>query len=510
MGNSTELSTRATVSITTECGPIEGEVRQGHITALGIPYARPPTGALRFRAPVPPEPWSKPRAARTFAASAPQNPSPFPGIDVADQSEDCLYLNVYSPAADDAKRPVLFWIHGGGFMAGSGAQALYEGAAVCTRNDVVLVTINYRLGLLGYLCADDADANVGQLDQIAALRWVASNIAAFGGDPDNVTVFGESAGGMATTTLLAMPAAKGLFHRAISQSGAADHTLSSARGRKIAEKIFAAAGVATTEELRGLSTNALLKAQSAIERGKPTTMEEEPGAGPSGSLSFAPVVDPASLPVAPIDAIAAGSAAGIPLIVGSNLDEQKIFTLGRNDDVDDAKLRRQVARFASDRSDEIIEAYASARAARGDSTEPGEIRDAILSDQAFRIPAIRLAEAQAKNEERTYSYLVRWPSPARRGALGACHAIDLPFVFGTLDAPTMDRFAGSGPEAERLSGAMMDAWAAFARTGDPNVPGEIEWPQYDETDRFTMAFDATLAIESAPLDSERVVWIGAF
>ena len=510
MGNSTEPSTHASVLITTEYGPVEGEVRQGHIAALGIPYASPPTGALRFRAPAPPEPWSEPRAAKTFAVSAPQNPSPFPGMDVADHSEDCLYLNVYSPAADDAKRPVLFWIHGGGFMAGSGAQALYEGAAICTRNDVVLFTINYRLGLFGYLCADDADANAGQLDQIAALRWVASNIAAFGGDPDNVTLFGESAGGMATTTLLAMPAAKGLFHRAISQSGAADHTLSIPRGRKIAQKIFEAAGVATTEELRRLSTDALLKAQSSIEQGKPTTMEEEPGAGPTGSLSFAPVLDPTNLPVAPIEAITAGSAAGIPLIVGSNLDEQKIFTMGRNDDVDDAKLRRQVARFAGDRSDEIIEVYALARAARGDSTEPGEIRDAILSDQTFRIPAIRLAQAQAKNEARTYSYLVRWSSPARRGTLGACHAIDLPFVFGTLDAPTMDKFAGTGPEADRLADAMMDAWAAFARTGDPNVAGAIEWPQYDETDRHTMAFDATLAIESAPLDSERAVWNGAF
>jgi para-nitrobenzyl esterase len=487
-----------TTSVQTPAGPIRGESMQNYQRFRGIPFARPPVGGGRFRAPEPIPDTGEVIDATAYGLAAPQHKSALPGMEPGPQGDDCLSLNVFTPAADGNRRPVMFWIHGGAFTAGSSAQALYDGEALCTRGQVVVVTINYRLGALGYLYADGAAPNTGQLDQIAALEWVRRNISAFGGDPDNVTIFGESAGGMAVSTLLAMPAAARLFHKAIPQSGAALHTLTAERARKIADSVFEAAQVDDLEQLSALPIERVLAAQSTVAAAN---------AGVGGGLCFAPVLDGASLPTHPNEAVANGVAAGVPLLVGSNLDEHKLFNMGMSDQIDADTLRRRTERLAGgDRAERMIDAYRQARDGRGASTTAGEILDAIHSDHAFRIPAIRLLEAQAPHQQHTYAYLFTWKSPARRGALGACHALELPFVWGTLEAPGMPRFAGAGPEAETLSSRMMDAWIAFAHTGSPACDALPPWPAYDAATRATMIFDQECRAEDAPLDRERSSW----
>lgn len=484
--------------VESHAGPMKGEQLPGHLRFRGIRFAEPPVGAARFRAPTPVGPFADVFDATAYGPAAPQNTSPLPGMEPGPQGDDCLSLNIYTPAADDAQRPVMFWIHGGAFTSGSSAQALYEGAPLCTRGQVVVVTINYRLGALGYLFADGADRNVGQLDQIAALAWVQRNIAAYGGDPNNVTIFGESAGGMAVSTLLAMPGAAGLFHKAIPQSGAAFHTLPVERARKIGEAILDAAHVDDALALAAAPIARVLEAQQAV------TLAN---AGPGGGMCFAPVHDGESLPTHPEEAVSRGVAAGIPLLVGSNLDEHKLFTMGMNESVDEGTLVRRAAKLAgSDRAPALIAKYREARKSRGDAVTPGELLDAIHADHAFRIPAIRLLEAQAPHQPDTYAYLFTWNSPARRGALGACHALELPFVWGTLEAPGMARFAGSGEAAEQLSARMMDAWIAFAHTGQPSCEGLPAWPRYDTEQRVTMILDRACEAANAPLDDERAAW----
>jgi para-nitrobenzyl esterase len=480
-----------------ESGALAGTTENGLEVFLGVPYAAPPVGDLRWRAPRPVARWTGLRPADAYGAWAPQNPplstlgADMPG----EQSEDCLTLNLWTPGLDGA-RPVLVWIHGGGFTAGSGASPLYRGGALARRGDVVVVTINYRLGLLGFLAHPDLTdgdvcANWGLQDQVAALRWVHDNIEAFGGDPGNVTIFGESAGSMSVSDLLAVPAAHGLFHRAVAQSGP-PNGLPMHTAEETAAKVFADLG---TADLRSAPVGRLLEIQGAV------------AAQRVGGLPLAPVVDGTVLPVSPQGAIANGSAAGVPLVIGTNLDEWKMFLVmdpkGREPD-ESVLLRRIERSFSANgvdlRPDDVITAYRDARAARGDSTGPRDIWSAIESDRMFRIGAIRAAEAHAAHQPHTYSYLFTHPSPAMHGALGACHALEIPFVFGTLDSPGMNRFAGSGPEVEALSAEMMDAWLAFARNG------EAPWPSYDGSRRATRIFGPGGGVEDAPLDEERLIW----
>jgi para-nitrobenzyl esterase len=423
------------------------------------------------------------------------------------QGEDCLTLNVWTPATD-GRRPVMVWIHGGAFVTGSGASPLYGGARLAARGDVVVVTVNYRLGVLGFLAhsdfaddeADGAAGNWGLLDQATALRWVHDNIASFGGDPDNVTIFGESAGGMSVSDLLALPAARGLFRRAIVQSGP-PNAMTLDRAEEVTAKLLAELGVASPAAIRDVPIEALLTAQSAI------------AADRRGGLQLTPVVDDASLPVHPQHAIADGVARDIELVIGTNRDEAKMFmvTDPANRDPDDEVLHRKIdALFRYNditlSPHAVIDAYREARTRRGESTEPREIWSAIQTDHVFRIGSIRAAEAQSKHAP-TYMYLFTWESPAMGGALGSCHALEIPFVFGNLGLPTMDRFAGTGPDAERLSDQMSDAWIAFARSGNPNHPGIPNWPTYDGSRRPTMEFGPQTQLVEAPYDDERQVWV---
>jgi para-nitrobenzyl esterase len=374
------------------------------------------------------------------------------------------------------------------------------------RGDVVVVTINYRLGALGFLAhgglADDEGAmgNWGLLDQAAALGWVTENITAFGGDPANVTIFGESAGGMSVCDLMTMPAAQGRFHRAIAQSGPPAAT-TMARAEEHAAKLMAELGVTDPVQLRAVPVDALLAAQRAVVR------------PPGGGLPLLPVVDGSSLPSAPSEAFADGSAVAVPLLIGTNRDEAKLFMVAdpKNRDPDEDVLLRRIERaFVTNdvglEAREVIDRYRAARASRGEATDPRSLWSAIETDRMFRIGSIRAAGDHARHQPATFSYLFDWESPAMQGALGACHAVEIPFVLGNLEVPGMDRFAGSGPETAALSERMMDAWLSFARTSHPGHAGIPNWPSYDVEERSTMVFGRAIHLERAPMDDERALW----
>ena len=500
--------------VETRSGRVEGFEADGVTIFRGIPFARPPVGALRFGAPLREEPWAGVRKAVEFGTSAPQPPLmlPLPGMDVGEQDEDCLYLNVYTPAADGARRPVLVWIHGGGFVIGSGSQPIYDGSPLARRGDTVVVTINYRLGPLGFMYLGDVCpglegvvGNAGLRDQIAGLEWVRDDIEAFGGDPGNVTIFGESAGGMSVGTLLGTPAAGGLFHKAIAQSGAAHNIHTRQTASLVAERFLAGLGLSDDDAaaLLEVPPDKLLDSQqqTVLELGASV-----------GLLPFQPLLDGELLAEPPIDTVRSGQAAGVPLLTGTTHDEWRLF--GMLDPgiakLDESGLRHRLARQLSDEdAARVIETYRGAREGKL-STAPGDLFYAIETDRVFRIPAVRLAEAQLAHQPDTFMYRFDWASPSLGGSLGACHAVELPFVFGLLGEEGAALFAGGGPEAERLSEVVMDSWIAFARNGNPRhagLPGG-RWERYDEEGRRTMVLDRECALELDPASAERRVWEG--
>lgn len=484
-------------------GSLRGAVVDDHLAFKGIPYAAPPVGGLRFAAPQPLEPWPGTRDALEFGPVAPQDPLvPPPYRAVAPESEDCLTLNVYTPAVDDGRRPVLFWIHGGGFSHGAGSQPTYDGGPLVERGDVVVVTINYRLGALGYLHLGGvgggewgATTNAGSRDQIAALRWVHDNIAAFGGDPDNVTIFGQSAGGVAVSVLLAMPAARGLFAKVIAQSGTAARLGGLEHGEAVAAGYLEALGIPDGAEdaLRAISWEEMVSAQ-----------------GPRGALS--PIVDGESLPVPPMEAIEAGQLADVPLMLGTTRDEQKLYVASADrGPLTDAELEAQVAavlpRRARGRVAEVVDVYRASRSERGLPAGNLDVLDALGTASRFRVPALRVAEAHGRHQPKTFVYEFDYASPARGGSMGACHGLEVPFVFGTIGATGDDRLTGSGPEVDHLKHQMMDAWIAFARTGEPAHGGIGAWPAYEPSERHTMVFDVGgCGSQAAPFEEERAIW----
>jgi para-nitrobenzyl esterase len=418
------------------------------------------------------------------------------------QSEGCLFLNVQTPALDDTRRPVLVWIHGGAFSIGSSSQQMYRGGSLVKNENVVLVTINYRLGVLGFLNLNEltggkipATGNEGLLDQIAALEWVKDNIAAFGGDPNNVTIFGESAGGMSVGCLLNIPQARGLFHKAILESAVGDMARPLDPSVKIAGEFLKIAGVSAndTAALRALSVEKLLVAQqkTALKTGQ-------------GMAPVIPVADGKIMPRMPLESFEAGLATRVPTLVGSNLEEQKLFSMmdPNSAKIDEAGLKQMVGRFVPGKdADRLIQAYRDARAARGEPTTAFEIFSAINTDLMFRKVAIRVAEAQCHHQVPAFNYLFTWKSPAMGGALGACHVLEIGFIFGNYAGD----FCGSGPEADRLSHQMQDAWASFARTGDPSCKSLGQWPQYCDG-KEAMIFDKESRAVKAAYEPERQIW----
>lgn len=494
--------------VETRHGRLRGSLHQGIAAFKGIPYAAPPVGALRWRPPADPLRWSGVRDAIDYGPWAPQRSSTLDGVmgaEQAAQSEDCLTLNLWSPGLDQVRRPVMVWIHGGSFARGSGGQGLFEGHALSRHGDLVVVTLNYRLGVFGFshlatatAGAVPATGNEGLLDQIKALQWVQDNIEHFGGDPHNVTLFGESAGAMAIGALLTSPAARGLFHKAILQSGACHSFATLASAPLLGEALLKATGL-DADRLCMASTAELLLAQQSIEHGQ---VEGYPLAR-IGGLPFRPVVDGTVLPVRPYAAIEAGVAAGIPLMVGTTADEWRLFGALQPaiTGLSEANLFKRLGYFIDHAQlPALVDSYRQTLVARGIEPTPPELFMAIQTDRVFRIPALRLLERQQPHEHRLYSYLFDWKSPAAGGALGACHAIELAYVFGTHTKPGAAGFFGTGAAADALARRCMSAWSAFARNGDPG------WPAYDSEQRATMILGERCRSEQAPFERERAAW----
>lgn len=492
------------VRVSTVQGDLEGIDNRYHHAFLGVPFARAPVGEYRYRPPAPALVWKGVRSATEFAPSCPQGYHPIPGMAASGpRDEDCLYLNIYTPRADGGSRPVLYWIHGGGFQMGSGSELLYDGGHLAERGDVVVVTVHYRLGALGFACfgeyarAEGWCPNLGLLDQVEGLKWVQRNIPPFGGDPRNVTIFGESAGASSVATLLAMPSAKGLYHKAILQSGAAARVSAPADAEKNGEALLGELGLTpdTFGKIKEVPVDEIIEAQTRI------------NGRAAGMGAFTPVCDGEVLPEPPHDAVRDGACSSIPLIVGTNRDEAKLFNAvpNRPPVTDDELVRRVSALIESSRADaeSIIGLFRDSRREHGLPAENHDVLDLVQSVVTFRVPATRLAEYQSRHQRNTFVYLFTWESPARRGELGSCHALEMPFVFGTLDAPTQDRFAGRGPDAEHLAENMMDAWIAFARTGNPTHSHIGNWRAYEHQRRSTMIFDRKSSVEDDPFREER-------
>jgi para-nitrobenzyl esterase len=499
--------------VKTRQGEVRGSFANGVHTFKGIPYAAPPFGAHRLRPPQPVEPWSGVRDALTFGAEPPQlRPDPQTQALVPDPAvpgEDCLNLNVWSPALGVARLPVMIWIPGGMFEAGSGAS--YDGSRF-GRDGVVCVTINYRLGAEGFLYLGDGAANLGLLDQVAALAWVRDNIAAFGGDPANVTIFGESAGAMSVGTLLSMPRAAGLFRRAIAQSGAAHQVQSVATARRIGHYFANKLGVqATREAMAAVPVERLLAAQAEL-KGELLAHPDPERWGDevvTSTLPWQPVVDGDVIPAPPIDRIAAGAGAHVDVMVGTNTEDWRVFVVASAaiDRITQQILTGPVAvhgyQALAAYGLPVATALAAYRAAYPGAS-PGDLLAAVQTDWWCRIPAIRLADAHATSPAATFMYEFAWRSPAFDGRLGACHALEIPFVFDTLDKGA-DQMVGPllGPAPpQRLADTMHGAWVRFATGGDAG------WPKYDLNSRATMRFGTISMVVDDPRSAERTLWEG--
>jgi para-nitrobenzyl esterase len=495
--------------VSTAYGKVCGLRKDGVAQWRGIPYAEPPLGELRFLPPRPPVPWTGERDATRFGAVAEQSrdarSAMLSGIGgKMAMSEDCLVLNVFSPAADGARRPVVVWIHGGAFIMGSGSQPLYNGSSFAVNHDIVVVTINYRLGLLGLLYLGDlaGDAyrhgNVSLLDQLAALRWVRENIEAFGGDPGRVTVMGESAGAISIGALLGAPAARGLFDRAILQSGAPELVPPlRAEATEHARAALAALGVGPAE-LPGVPIARLMELQEQILAAR-------------GLGAFTPIIDGELLPRPPTEAVRDGRGVQVPILIGTNRDEWTLFDVLLGPGLT-TTAKEQLLKRAGDGVLRVHAAHRDARAAglpharpRARSPEDGAWID-VLGDVVFRVPVIRLAEAQARHAP-VWMYRFDWASPAFEGRFGATHALELPFVWNQLDLPISQLlFGGDASAAKALGAQIHDAWAAFIRDGAPSAAGLPAWPRYDEPRRATMVLDLEPRVDDDPDRATRELW----
>jgi para-nitrobenzyl esterase len=487
--------------VETRYGKLQGYFNGRCRLFAGIPYAAPPGGERRFRSPEPPTPWTGVRDATHFGPIQPQSPSRFEkfyGPDPQPQSEDSLRLNVWTPATDAEPRPVLVFIHGGAFVSGSGSLPMYHGEAFAVRHGLVAVTLNYRLAeggslYLGYLDADYATSgNTGLLDVMAALEWIRDNIAAFGGDPGNVTVCGQSAGGHTVLALMTAPRARGLLHRAISMSAARLTPLRNIdQAIATSERFLALAGVQTVEALQKLPIEALLAARRQLMR---TT---SPWHTPWGTL-----VDNEVLPEQPLTAAAAGRLAPVPLLIGACREDYRPYPSVLPPDTvppDDAAVARLFDSLDRDGT-HLVREY---RELLG-SVTPTDLFVAAMGDFSFRQTAIKFAERHALYQP-TFMYDFRWASPVQHGTIGAGHTVDIPFALHTLWTPHTPYHLGDHPPVA-LADQMHEAWSTFAHTGRPAAAAMPAWPPYDTGQRPTMALDVQSTVVCDPEPARRRYW----
>jgi para-nitrobenzyl esterase len=496
--------------VETKSGIVRGASAGGVLAFKGIHYGASTEGAMRFMPPASPKPWTGIFDAFQYGTMAPQNLSAATGSDIriamgdifgpGGVGEDCLVLNVWT-AISDGKRPVMVWLHGGGYTGGSDGAPTYDGTNLARKRDVVVVGINHRLNVFGYLYLGElggekyADSgNVGMLDCVLALEWVRDNIARFGGDPNNVTIFGESGGGGKVSVLMAMPPAKGLFHKAIVESGSMLRVSTREEADAAARKFLAKLNVAAdrVDDLQKVPMNDMLAALKAM-------------AGPN-SIRLGPVVDGRSLPRNPFDPDAPAQSASVPMLIGTNGTETTAL-LGIADaslfSLNEADMRTKLKAYlhlADDlQLDSLIVTYKRSRP----NATPSDIYFAVTTDRMMRMNAITQAERKAaQHAASAYMYIFAWQSPVLGGKLRSPHGIELAFVFDNTDKTT--GMNGTGADLQPLADKVSSAWAAFARTGNPNTTSLPHWPAYDAKSRATMIFNDECKVMNDPGKDERL------
>ncbi len=507
-----------TLSVNTNYGKIVGlkeTLKRGEISRfLGIPYCKSPIGDLRFSPPKEHTVFKKEFEAFSFSPISVQ-PPPDPNTSIPNDpyniSEDCLTLNIYVPGEppnieeNSEKKAVMVWVHGGGFLTGATSWQMYEASNLALLGDVIVVTINYRLGILGFLGVETEDSvgNFGLLDQITALKWVKENIANFGGDEANITVFGESAGYMSVSTLAVIPQTKGLFNRAICESGA-PMTLSLEESTEIKDKLLKILSLSDDRDLKNLSVEKILSAQNEISS----------EIGYNLSLPFMPIVDKKLITDEPIGLYKNNLANPIDLMMGTNRDEMLLFALGIPNlgELDFDKVKKlfnstsfmMEAYFKKNPLD-VLDEY---ERLLGKETEPIRLWSSVASDWVFRMPTLGVMDAYSQNVSNNnpkvcYLYQFEWVSSFLGGNLGACHALEVPFVFNRLDHPFIGLFAGADkPGAQDLADFVGKCWSSFAKTGIPDT----EWEPYDKDDKHTMIIDSNSKCVRAPMAEFDELW----
>ncbi len=501
--------------VETGAGRVQGAVVEGVLAFKTVPYGASTAGENRFLPPQPVTPWTGVRDCTAFLGRAPQaGLAPMPRVELADfsgapdpspETEDCLTLNVWTPAADGARRPVMVWFHGGAFSYGNANAPRLRGTRLARRHDVVVVCVNQRLNIFGHLDLSGVggeryreSGNAGTLDMVAALEWVRDNIAAFGGDPGCVTIFGESGGGGKVSVLLAMPSAKGLFHRAIIQSGAVVRLRTRERALALTEIVLGQLGMSVAG-LAMLPVAALLAAvgpaQAALGASATPLFDRYP---------FGPVVDGEVVPAHPFDPVASEVQADIPLIIGDMKDETANFLAPVekvwNRTLTEAEMIERVAAIAGDDTPRVVDLYTRLYP----TMNPAERLIAISTDSNFRIRSLVLAQRRAAlSRGNVWMYSFEWETPVLGGRLKAPHAMDVPFTFNTLD---LTNATGGSAAAQSLADTMGDVWAAFARSGRPDHPSIPAWPHYEVADRATLVLDVPCRIDNDPRGEARALW----
>jgi para-nitrobenzyl esterase len=507
-----------TAEVVTESGTVSGYVRKGMFTFKGIPYADSTEGDRRFLPPIKPKTWSGVRSCRQYGYVCPQaartgwandEEAFLFSWDDGVQSEDCLHLNLWTPGINDGKkRPVMVWLHGGGFTAGSGQELLsYDGENLARRGDIVVVTLNHRLNVFGFLDLSKygepyaASANVGMLDIVAALEWVRNNIAKFGGDPTLVTIFGQSGGGGKVSALMGMPAAKGLFHRAIVESGSMLRAGNQEKSQRLADWIVAELGLTrdTIDQIRTLPYQQVLQAgQKVLREHNPMPTGIPNFRKLADSLGFAPVVDGTVLPAHPFEPQASALSADVPMIIGTTLNE---FVTALNhpeyENMTSADLEQRVRTHFGEKAPQVLAAFGR----RTPNAKPFDLWSRIAAS-SVRQSALEQATAKAAaGGAPAYVYWFTWQTPILDGRPRAFHCSEIAFVFDNTDR--CENMTGGSADARALAGVMSEAWIHFARTGNPNHAGMPHWPAFSTSTSPTMIFDNRPRAENGPDAAEQ-------